>query len=327
MSRKQAFAVRHRPARTAGHAVLGGALLLLLTAGCGSLACGGSGGPSTADSAPDAESDSGMGTSASAAVDTAPDRARPAAGEHAHVPTLSVHILASHPHQHDAFTQGLLWHDGVLYESTGQHGQSSLRKVDLETGKVLEQRDLPEELFGEGLALIPGDRLVQLTWQSGVALVWSRKSFARLGEHTYPGEGWGLTYDGKRLVMSDGSSWLTFRDPDSFEELSRVQVTLDGRPLSQLNELEWVDGSVWANVWGATEVVRIDPTTGKVTAMADLGVLYGQLDPREAQGIDVLNGIAYRPPAAPGEDGVFLVTGKYWPRLFEVVFEPPAAAP
>ena len=232
--------------------------------------------------------------------------------------------------------------DGVLYESTGQYGASSLRKVDPETGEVLEKRDLPAQLFGEGLALVPADRespqgdpsdrlsdrFVQLTWQSGVALVWDRSRLEQLGEHDYPGEGWGLTFDGSRLVMSDGSSWLTFRDPETFEELSRVRVTLEGRPLSQLNELEWVDGAVWANVWGSTLVVRIDPASGRSPPWRISVVLYDRLDPPAAQGIDVLNGIAYRPGAAgegTGGGGVFLVTGKYWPLLFEVTFGPAGA--
>jgi glutaminyl-peptide cyclotransferase len=202
--------------------------------------------------------------------------------------------------------------------------------VDPATGAVLEERDLPERYFAEGLALVPGglegqegDRLIQLTWKSGVALVWNRSRFEQVAEFDYTGQGWGLTFDGTRLVMSDGSSWLTFRDPETFEQLSRVRVTLGGRPLSMLNELEWVDGAVWANVWGSTQIVRIDPASGEVTATADLGVLYEQIDPADAGGMDVLNGIAYRPEDGQGRGGVFLVTGKYWPLLFEVTLEAP----
>lgn len=246
-----------------------------------------------------------------------------------HVPSLEVRVVGVHPHRKDAFTQGLLLDHGVLYESTGQYGESTLRKVDPATGEVLETRKLPDRYFAEGLALVPradGDRLVQLTWKSGVALVWDRSRLEQVATHDYTGEGWGLTFDGTRLVMSDGSSWLTFRDPDTFEQLARVRVTLEGRPLSQLNELEWVDGAVWANVWGSTLIVRIDPTSGEVTATADLGILYRQIDPADAESMDVLNGIAYRPdPSGAGEGtaGVFLVTGKYWPRLFEITLEPP----
>jgi glutaminyl-peptide cyclotransferase len=239
-----------------------------------------------------------------------------------------VRVLDSRPHATDAFTQGLLFHDGFLYESTGQRGRSTLRKVDPETGEVLVRRKLPPALFGEGLARVPserGDRLVQLTWQAGLALVWDLATLERVGEHRYDGEGWGLAFDGEHLVMSDGSSTLVFRNPETFEEVSRVQVTLGGRPLAQLNELEWVDGALWANVWGATTVVRIDPSSGAVTATADLTRLYGLLPAGEAARIDVLNGIAFRPGEQGAGGGTFLVTGKLWPRLFEVIFEAPAA--
>lgn len=228
---------------------------------------------------------------------------------------LAVRVLETHPHDPQAFTQGLLFHDGALYESTGRYGRSSLRRVDPETGEVLAERSLPAHLFGEGLALA-GDRLVQLTWQEGVALAWDPATLERVGETSYRGEGWGLTFDGERLVMSDGTSWLVFRDPGSFAEIGRVQVTLEGRPLPNLNELEWVDGSVWANVWGSQSVVRIDPASGVVTAVADLSELAARLPSEEARGIGVLNGIAWWP-----EREAFLVTGKLWPRTFLVRFE------
>lgn len=228
---------------------------------------------------------------------------------------LALRVLESYPHDPQAFTQGLLFHDGALYESTGRYGLSSLRRVDPETGEVLVERALPAHLFGEGLALAE-DRLVQLTWQEGVALRWDPATLERVGETSYRGEGWGLTYDGARLVMSDGTSWLVLRDPGSFAELDRVQVTLEGRPLPNLNELEWVDGAVWANVWGSRSVVRIDPASGAVTAVADLSELAARLPREEARGIDVLNGIAWWP-----EREAFLVTGKLWPRTFLVEFE------
>lgn len=258
-------------------------------------------------------------------------RAGPTAGEDAgasaddRVRRLAPRVLASHPHRADAFTQGLLFHDGFLYESTGQYGASTLRKVAPETGEVLVRRDLPPTLFGEGLALVPGPdggRLIQLTWRSGLALVWELETLERAGDHEYTGEGWGLTFDGEHLVMSDGSSWLSYRDPETFAEVHRRRVTMAGRPLSRLNELEWVEGAVWANIWGTSSVVRIDPADGEVTAIVDLSTLYELLEPEEAAGVDVLNGIAYRPGEEPG-GGLFFVTGKYWPRLFGVVFEAP----
>ncbi|MFP3939692.1 MAG: glutaminyl-peptide cyclotransferase [Thermoanaerobaculia bacterium] len=225
---------------------------------------------------------------------------------------LAVRVLETYPHDPEAFTQGLLFHEGVLYESTGRYGRSELRRVDPESGRVLAFRRLPGSFFGEGLARI-GDRLVQLTWRSGVALVWDVESFERRGELSYSGEGWGLAGAGDRLVMSDGSSRLTFRDPETFAELGDVRVTLRGRPLEHLNELEVVDGEIWANVWGTDLVVRIDPDSGEATGVADLSELRALLPPEEAQGIDVLNGIAWWP-----ERRAFLLTGKLWPRAFLV---------
>lgn len=235
---------------------------------------------------------------------------------------LEVRVLAEYPHDPEAFTQGLLVHDGAVYESTGRYGASELRRVAPETGEILLRRELPGHLFGEGLALIPegadgaGARLVQLTWQEETALVWDADDLTARGELPYRGEGWGLTWDGERLVRSDGSSWLTFHEPEGFAEVGRVEVTFQGRPLSQLNELEWVEGVLWANVWGSPQVVRIDPGTGRVTGVADLAELERRLAPEEARRIDVLNGIAWWP-----ERRTFLVTGKLWPRLFEVVLE------
>ena len=236
---------------------------------------------------------------------------------------LTARVVAEHPHDPEAFTQGLLLHGDLLYESIGRYGRSELRRVAPETGEPLLRRELPDHLFGEGLALVPGggpggagDRLVQLTWQEGIALVWDRESLTALGELRYRGEGWGLAWDGERLVMSDGSAWLSFREPGGFTELSRVEVTLEGRPLPGINELEWAEGAVWANVWGSGSVVRIDPSTGEVTAVADLAALEESLPLEESRRIDVLNGIAWWP-----ERGTFLVTGKLWPRLFEVAFE------
>lgn len=235
---------------------------------------------------------------------------------------LEVRVLGEYPHDPGAFTQGLLFHDGYLYESTGRYGESELRRVDPVTGEVLLRRELPGHLFGEGLALVTdppdgaGARLVQVTWQEETALLWDPEDLTARGELAYRGEGWGLAWDGERVVMSDGSSWLTFRDPGSFAELDRLQVTLRGRPLARLNELEWVEGALWANVWGTSSIVRIDPATGEVTGVADLSELERRLPSEEDRRIDVLNGIAWWP-----ERGSFLVTGKLWPRTFEVVLE------
>lgn len=223
-----------------------------------------------------------------------------------------VKVLGSVPHDPEAYTQGLVWSEGVLYESAGQYGHSSLRQVDPTTGKVVRSMQVPPRYFAEGLARV-GDRLIQLTWQEGAAFVYDLATFERRGELPYSGEGWGLCYDGRRLIMSDGSNRLSFRDPATFATTGGVDVTLDGRPAMRLNELECVDGAVYANVWQTDGILRIDPETGRVTTVIDAS---GLLTPQEAARAEVLNGIAYKP-----ETKTFLLTGKYWPRMFEVVFE------
>ncbi len=223
--------------------------------------------------------------------------------------TLELEVVARYPHDPEAFTQGLVWHEGRLFESTGLEGRSTVREVELATGRVLRSESLPRTLFGEGLARV-GRRLVQITWQSGVAYVWDLERFDRIAQHRYEGEGWGLCYDGTSLVMSDGSDTLTFRDPDTFAVRRTVRVTKLGRPARNLNELECVEGAVFANVWQTDEILRIDPTSGRVTGILRAS---GLLTPRERARADVLNGIAYIP-----ETGRFLVTGKLWPTLFEV---------
>jgi glutamine cyclotransferase len=227
------------------------------------------------------------------------------------VEQLRVEVLGSRPHDGQAFTQGLVWDDGTLYESTGLRGRSTVRRVNVETGQVEALLPLEPRFFGEGLALA-GDRLVQITWQEGVALVYDRASLALVDTFAYSGEGWGLCYDGSRFVMSDGSSNLTFRDAHTFEALGTVAVTLRGRPVERLNELECVGDAVFANVWQTDMIVRIDARNGQVTADIDAA---GLLSPADRAGADVLNGIAYD----PGRD-VFLITGKLWPRMFEVRF-------
>lgn len=219
-------------------------------------------------------------------------------------------VLGSYPHDPEAFLQGLVWHDGGFYESTGLHGRSSLRRVALPSGEVLQQVALPNVYFGEGLALV-GDRLVQLTWRSKRGLVYDRASFGLLGDFAYETEGWGLTYDGASLVMSDGTDVLTFLDPESYQPVRTLPVTLDGRPLRALNELEWIEGEIWANVWQTDRIVRIDPATGQVTGILDLtGLLPSD---RRTGREDVLNGIAYDPATRR-----IFVGGKLWPLLFEI---------
>jgi glutamine cyclotransferase len=219
-------------------------------------------------------------------------------------------VVNVYPHDRGAFTQGLLFHDGYLYESTGLNGESSLRKVVLETGEVVDRFDLGEQYFGEGLAL-SGSRLLQLTWRSGLGFIYDLPTFSVVGTFTYSGEGWGLTNDASTLMLSDGSSSLRFLDPATFEELGSVTVRDGGAPVEDLNELEYIDGQVYANIWQTDRVAIIDPTTGRVNGWIDLR---GLLSAGDAVGGDaVLNGIAY--DAATGR---LFVTGKLWPKLFEI---------
>jgi len=231
---------------------------------------------------------------------------------------LPVRVLAVHPHDPQAFTQGLLWHAGRLYESTGLYGRSSLREVDPESGRVLRSVALPDDQFGEGLALA-GDRLIQLTWREERAFVWRLSDLAPLGQLAFRGEGWGLTWDGRELVQSNGSAVLELRSAADLRLVRSLAVRRRGRPVPYLNELEWVAGALYANVWESDEIVRIDPATGEVTGTWDAS---GLLEPQERERADVLNGIAWNP-----ERRVFYLTGKLWPHLFEVELpEPPARA-
>ncbi len=224
-----------------------------------------------------------------------------------------VRVQAVHPRASDSYTQGLLWYQDKLYESTGQFGESKLRRLDPKTGNVEAEVSLGPMHFGEGLARVE-NRLFQLTWRSGIVFVYDLDSLEELERFSFEGEGWGLCFDGRRLVMSDGSDELTWRDPRSFEVLGRLSVTLDSRPVYRLNELECVEGWIYANVYQTESIVRIEPKSGAVAAVIDAS---GLLAEDERAGVDVLNGIAFDPTRE-----VFYLTGKYWPRLFEVTFVP-----
>jgi glutaminyl-peptide cyclotransferase len=222
-------------------------------------------------------------------------------------------IVRSFPHDPQAFTQGLVYRDGVLYEGTGMNGRSSIRKVKLETGEVLQIHSVDEQYFGEGITEWKGS-LVQLTYTTEIGFVYDLATFKPLKTFQYRGEGWGLTHDGTRLIMSDGSSQLRFIDPDTLKETGRLTVRQAGQPVEQLNELEYVKGEIFANVWMTEHLVRISPGDGRVTGLVDLS---GLLTPSERAKTDVLNGIAYDPAG----DRLF-VTGKNWPKLFQIKLVP-----
>jgi glutamine cyclotransferase len=222
----------------------------------------------------------------------------------------SYEVVNKYPHDTEAFLQGLVYHDSGFYESTGGNGQSSLRRVELESGRVLKKVMLAEEDFGEGLALVE-DKLVQLTWQSGKGYVYDRDTFRKLREFSYSMEGWGLAFDGKRLILSDGSNTLTFLDPRTYQVIGKLNVTLGGRPLTKINELEFIEGEIWANVWHEEVLLRIDPATGAVNSMVDLRGLRPRETVQDTEA--VLNGIAYDPVAKR-----IFVSGKRWPSIFEI---------
>lgn len=227
-------------------------------------------------------------------------------------------VLSTRPHDTHSYTEGLVWQDGTLYESAGLYGESNLRQVNPQTGEVLRQAKLEDKYFGEGIALVQ-DRIIQLTWKEGVAFEYDARTFEQLGTFSYEGEGWGMCFDGKQLYMSNGSHTISVRDPQTFAVTGTFDVTLDDQPVEQLNELECVDDSLYANVWLTNQIVRIDKATGQVTASIDAS---GLLTPQEtaAAGSDgVLNGIAYDPASQ-----TFLITGKHWPWMFQVQFVEPA---
>jgi glutaminyl-peptide cyclotransferase len=222
-------------------------------------------------------------------------------------------VVRTYPHDRSAFTQGLEYKDGFLYEGTGLNGRSSIRKVKLETGEVVQSRDLPSVYFGEGITIWKTD-LVELTWRSQLAFTYNLATFAPKMTFSYSGEGWGLTHDDSALIMSDGSASLRYLDPSTFAERRRILVTDAGAPVPRLNELEYVKGEILANVWQTDSIVRIAPDSGRVLGWINLR---GLLAPAEMSGVDVLNGIAYD----AAHDRLF-VTGKLWPKVFEIRITP-----
>ena len=223
-------------------------------------------------------------------------------------------VVKTYAHDPCAFTQGLVFENGIMYEGTGLCGHSTLRKVDIASGSILQIREIPNEFFGEGIT-IQGDRIIQLTYKSRVGFVYQKEDFQLLQTFNYSTEGWGITSDGKRLIISDGTATLYFLSPDTFEEIGRIEVRDDGIAVNRLNELEYVKGEVYANVWPTERIARIDPRTGRVIGWKQLQGLLSLLG--ESQEIDVLNGIAYDSVG----DRLF-VTGKFWPKLFEIKLVP-----
>ena len=223
-------------------------------------------------------------------------------------PCYTYKIINTYPHDRSAFTQGLIYHDVSLYESTGLYGRSSLRKVELKTGIVLKNHSLPSLFFGEGITVF-GNKIIQLTWKSKMGFVYNKESFKVLQTFHYPTEGWGITNDGRRLIMSDGSSTLFFLDLATFKEVDKIEVLdQDGAAIKGINELEYIKGEIFANIWPTTRIARISPKTGRVTGWIDLaGIVPLEKD------ADVLNGIAYDEK----NDRLF-VTGKLWPKVFEI---------
>jgi glutamine cyclotransferase len=230
------------------------------------------------------------------------------------VPLIVPTVVARYPHDPAAFTEGLIWHDGALFESVGMEGQSDVRRVDLRTGKPLRRAAIPIAQFGEGLAAWK-DQLVSLTWHDGIAHRWAARTLKPLGTSRYTGEGWGLTSDGTALIRSDGSPTLIFHDPATLAERRRVTVTLNGRAVRDVNELEWVDGAILANVWHTPFILRIDPASGRATAVIDLRAIVAEVGATDREA--VANGIAW-----DAQKRRLFVTGKRWPTLYEIALPP-----
>ena len=250
-------------------------------------------------------------TSAPAPATAAPPASpSPSAAVTGETPIYTYTVVRAYPHDRAAFTQGLVYENGRLYEGTGQYGQSELRRVELETGAVLQQQPIDAEYFGEGIT-IWRDRIIQLTWQERTGFVYDRDTFELLRDFTYPMEGWGITHDASRLILSDGTATLHFWDPETLTETGTLEVHDNGVPVTNLNELEYIRGEIYANVWQTDRIARIDPVTGRVLAWIDLTGLLSAED--LSQPVDVLNGIAY-----DADNDRLFVTGKWWPRLFEI---------
>jgi glutamine cyclotransferase len=226
------------------------------------------------------------------------------------VPLYTYKIVNTYPHDRNAFTQGLVFEDGILYEGTGLHGQSTLRKVELKTGDILRILTLPAQFFGEGVTIY-GNKLIQLTWQSHVGFIYDKESFELLQEFNYSTEGWGITHDGKRLIMSDGTSTLHFLDPETFQEIGQIEVYDRNGPVTKLNELEYVQGEIYANIWKTDRVARIAPLTGQVMGWIELKNILSPEDRNHR--VDALNGIAY-----DAKNDRLFVTGKFWPKIIEI---------
>ena len=251
-------------------------------------------------------------TTASIILACAPAPASSIAAQRKPAPVQSYKVVATFPHDTSSFTQGLVFaSDGQLYESTGLEGESTLRRVDIATGQTLQKIDVPSQYFAEGLAMV-GDELLQLTWRHKLGFVYDRKTFKQKRTFSYKTEGWGIAYDGtSSLVMSDGSDTLTFLDPKSFAFTKTLRVMDAGRPVSNLNELEWIEGEIWANIWMTDRIARISPRTGEVNAWIDLSSLYPAS--QRMPPADVMNGIAYDKATRR-----IYITGKKWPRLYQI---------
>ena len=226
------------------------------------------------------------------------------------IPVYNYKVVNTYPHNQSAFTEGLVFEDGVLYEGTGLRGYSNLRRVKLETGEILQICELPPQFFGEGVTVY-GNKIIQLTWQSHIGFVYDKYSFKLLQEFNYPDEGWGITHDGKHLIMSDGTATLHFLDPETFKEISQIEVSANDIPVTRINELEYIQGEIYANIWQTARIARIDPLTGQVIGWIDLKGILSPEDDSET--VDVLNGIAY-----DLKNSRLFVTGKFWPKLFEI---------
>jgi glutaminyl-peptide cyclotransferase len=232
---------------------------------------------------------------------------------------MTYEVVNTFPHDPEAFTQGLIYHNGYLYESTGRYGASSLRQIDLETGEILRLVNLSPEYFGEGLTIWE-ETLLQITWQEGTGFVYDVEDFSLLGTFAYPMEGWGLTHDGEQLILSDGTPTIYFLNPDTFQIMDSIDVSDSGEPVWQINELEYIRGEIFANLWQTDEIIRINPDTGEVTGRIDMEGILPDAD--RTPTTDVLNGIAYDPEA----DRLF-ITGKRWPWLYEVRLIPSTDVP